>query len=69
MRCAPFPALPFPALRAQLYDCGIVGVYGAAPPEHAGELTGMLANHLLRLCSQRVTPEELKRSANQLASR
>ena len=30
------------AFSTQLYDCGIVGVYGAAPPDNAGALTSML---------------------------
>ena len=56
------------AFSAQLYDCGIVGIYGAAPGEYAGNITSILAGHLLLLCEQPVSNEELKRSANQLAS-
>ena len=56
------------AFSAQLYDCGLMGIYGAAPPDFAGELTSILAGHMVRLCEQHVRSEELKRSANQLAS-
>ncbi len=56
------------AFSAQLYDTGIVGIYGAAPPDYAGDLTSLLAGHLLRLCDQAVKPDELRRSGNQLAS-
>jgi len=56
------------AFSAQLYDCGLMGIYGAAPPDFAGELTSILAGHMVRLCEQHVRGEELKRSANQLAS-
>jgi processing peptidase subunit alpha len=56
------------AFSAQLYDHGIVGVYASAPPEHAGDISSLLAGHLLRLCEQRVGAQELSRAANQLAS-
>jgi processing peptidase subunit alpha len=71
------------AFSAQLYDCGLVGIYGAAPPEHAGALVRIVASHLARLADggapglaaglaggagATVRPAELARARNQLAS-
>jgi processing peptidase subunit alpha len=56
------------AFSAQLYDCGLVGTYGAAPPEQAGDLASLLGSHLARLCHEPVKPIELVRARNQLAS-
>ena len=56
------------AFSAQLYDCGLVGIYGAAPPDHAGSLVNVLSTHLLRLTEAPVRAAELSRARNQLAS-
>jgi processing peptidase subunit alpha len=56
------------AFSTQLYDCGLVGISGAAPPEHAGDLASLLAGHLARLGHTPVRDVELARARNQLAS-
>lgn len=56
------------AFSTQLYDQGLVGVYGAAPPQHALDLSTLMCSHLARLCEQPVREEELRRARNQLAS-
>ena len=56
------------AFSAQLYDSGLVGIYGAAPPEHAGALVRIAASHLARLIDVPVKHGELARARNQLAS-
>jgi processing peptidase subunit alpha len=37
------------AFSTQLFDAGLVGIYGSAPPEHAGELASLMVGHLARL--------------------
>lgn len=56
------------AFSAQLYDSGVFGIYGAAPPDHAGMLLETLAQQLVTLLSRPVTMTELRRARNQLAS-
>jgi mitochondrial-processing peptidase subunit alpha len=56
------------AFSAQLYDSGLVGIYGSAPPEHAGGLVRIAASHLARLVDVPVKGGELARARNQLAS-
>ena len=56
------------AFSAQLYDSGMFGIYGAAPPDHAGALLETLARQLATLLSRPVSPVELQRARNQLAS-
>ena len=56
------------AFSAQLYDSGVFGIYGAAPPEHAGALLETLTRQLVTLISRPVTMVELRRARNQLAS-
>ena len=56
------------AFSSQLYDTGLVGVYGAAPPGQAGALANIMAQHLVRLTDVPVKPAELARARNQLAS-
>lgn len=56
------------AFSTQLYDSGLVGVYGAALPPDAGSLATVMASHLARLTEARVKPLELSRARNQLAS-
>jgi processing peptidase subunit alpha len=55
------------AFSAQLYDSGLVGIYGSAAPEHAGGLTQIMMAHLLRLTEEPVRATELARARNQLA--
>jgi len=52
----------------QLYDSGLVGIYGATLPQQAGALTEVVATHLARLTEQAVKEVELSRARNQLAS-
>jgi mitochondrial-processing peptidase subunit alpha len=47
---------------------GLFGCYGAAPPDYAGALIETLALQLSALLSRPVTPAELSRARNQLAS-
>jgi processing peptidase subunit alpha len=56
------------AFSAQLYDCGLVGIYGAAPPEHAGSLANILMSQLVRIAQHPAQRQELQRAQNQLAS-
>jgi hypothetical protein len=56
------------AFSTQLYDVGLVGVYGSAMPEHAGDLASLMAAHLARLVEEPVAGPELSRARNQLAS-
>ena len=56
------------AFSTQLYDSGVFGVYGAAPPEQAGLLLETLARQLVTLLQRPVSPVELRRARNQLAS-
>lgn len=56
------------AFSAQLYDCGLLGIYGACPPQHAGALVRLAATHLARLVDVPVLHGELARARNQLAS-
>ena len=56
------------AFSVQLYDSGLIGISGAAPPEHAGELASLLCGHLARLGHAPVREVELARARNQLAS-
>jgi hypothetical protein len=56
------------AFSTQLYDRGLVGIYGSAPPENAGELAALMAAHLVRLVDEPVHVSELVRARNQLAS-
>jgi processing peptidase subunit alpha len=56
------------AFSTRLYKCGMVGIYGTAPPEHAGELAQLLCEHLARLGWAYVKEAELARARNQLAS-
>jgi mitochondrial-processing peptidase subunit alpha len=52
----------------QLYDSGLVGIYGATLPQQAGALTEVVSTHLARLTEQAVKEVELSRARNQLAS-
>lgn len=56
------------AFSTQLYDSGLVGIFGAAPPEHAADLASLMCSHLQRLCEQPVKPADLARARNQLQS-
>jgi processing peptidase subunit alpha len=56
------------AFSTQLYDSGLVGVYGASEPHNAGGLINLLAGHLARLTTQPVDTVDLARARNQLAS-
>lgn len=56
------------AFSTQLYDSGLVGVYGSALPEHAGALMNLMATQLARLTDTPVSMIELSRARNQLAS-
>jgi processing peptidase subunit alpha len=56
------------AFSTQLFDSGLVGIYGAAPPEHAGDLASLMCGHLARLAEVSVNNVELSRARNQLAS-
>lgn len=50
------------------YDCGLVGIYGAAMPDYAGDLASIMATTLVELCNRPITEVELNRAKNQLAS-
>jgi len=56
------------AFSNQLYDCGLMGIYGSAPPEHAGDLVRVMCSHMARLGESLVKDSELARARNQLAS-
>jgi len=56
------------AFSNQLYDCGLTGIYGSAPPEYAGDLVRVMCSHLARLGESLVKESELARARNQLAS-
>ncbi len=56
------------AFSTQLFDAGLLGIYGAAPPEHAGDLASLMCGHLARLAETPVRDVELSRARNQLAS-
>lgn len=56
------------AFSTQLYDSGLLGIYGAAPPAYAGTLMNMMCSHLKRVAETPVKPHELARARNQLAS-
>jgi processing peptidase subunit alpha len=56
------------AFSTRLYKCGMVGIYGTAPPEYGGALAQIMCDHLARLGSAFVREEELGRARNQLAS-
>jgi processing peptidase subunit alpha len=56
------------AFSTQLYDCGLVGIYGSSPPEHALDLSTVIASHLVRLAEAPLQEGELRRARNQLAS-
>lgn len=56
------------AFSTQLYDSGLVGVYGAAEPANAGALVSLLVGQLARLTTSPVDETSLARARNQLAS-
>lgn len=56
------------AFSTQLYDAGVVGVYGSAAPEKSGALLRIAAKQLARLAESPPAPAELARARNQLAS-
>lgn len=49
-------------------DTGLLGIYGAAMPQHSSNLIAILCNQFLRLVSEPVAPIELSRAKNQLKS-
>ncbi|CAM9789232.1 unnamed protein product [Scytosiphon promiscuus] len=46
-------------------DTGLFGIYAIAPPEHLEELTGLVLEHMVRMC-QHVGDEEVERAKTQL---
>jgi len=56
------------AFSLQMADVGLVGMYGAATPDAAGQLVNVLAHHFHTLVENLVDEAELSRARNQLAS-
>lgn len=49
-------------------DAGLIGIYGAATPEHTHNLVAILCNQFVNIATQRVSALELSRAKNQLKS-
>lgn len=56
------------AFSTQLYDRGLLGIAGSAPPQYAGEVARLACAHLMRLSEELAGGVELSRAKNQLAS-
>jgi processing peptidase subunit alpha len=56
------------AFSTQLYDRGLLGIAGSAPPHYAGEVARIACAHLMRLSEELAGGVELARAKNQLAS-
>ncbi|CAM9138951.1 unnamed protein product [Chrysoparadoxa australica] len=47
-------------------ETGLLGISGSAPPEYAGQLTGVLCQHFAMLASEKVSQTELDRAKKML---